>query len=205
MDEINYSLNDQISVGQSQVVTLDPTRPDLTLHEGQGGSKVGVRILLTLDPRVDPKVIHGFVARSFLTSLHHFCHARTTGFNSDIGSSMGNKHNQPDPNLLILVAHTDHHTGLGTKMKLLFIGGLVITKLRNRLQGNITEALQVIKSTLWDEVQFKEAGLSLAMETEIEEEVEVEDSLMADVRTGLTEAQDWTIELNNDCFDDKVV
>ncbi|KAF5355385.1 hypothetical protein D9757_014616 [Collybiopsis confluens] len=84
-------------------------------------------------------------------------------------------------------------------------GGLVITKLRNRLRGDITEALQVIKSTLRDEVQFKEAGPSLAMETEIEEEVEVEESLMANVRTGLKEAQDWTIELNNDCFDKEVV
>ena len=53
-------------------------------------------------------------------------------------------------------------------------------------------------------VYFHESRPSLTVETEIEEEIEEEDSLMKDVSAGLKEIGDWTIELNEDCFDNAV-
>ena len=75
----------------------------------------------------------------------------------------------------------------------------MITKHQNCLCGNIVEALEVTKSFVQDDVLFMEAGLCLATAREIEE-IEEENTLI-DYGASPHLAQDWIIELDDDCHD----
>ena len=49
-------------------------------------------------------------------------------------------------------------------------GGLTITKRRNRLKGDIVEALQCVKCAIWHDLLFREPSPSSAVEVEIDDE-----------------------------------
>ncbi|KAH0585111.1 hypothetical protein J132_10194 [Termitomyces sp. J132] len=53
-------------------------------------------------------------------------------------------------------------------------GGLTITKQRNRLQGDIVEALQCLKCAIQYDLLFREPGPSSIYEAELEELENVE-------------------------------
>ncbi|KAF5354440.1 hypothetical protein D9757_014746 [Collybiopsis confluens] len=76
-------------------------------------------------------------------------------------------------------------------------GGITITKLRNRLRGDIVEAIQVIKLTYRDTVDFKEQGPSMATEVQIDKDNAEEEENMKDVKT----QGDWVIELDDECYE----
>lgn len=73
-------------------------------------------------------------------------------------------------------------------------GGITISKRRNRLKGDVVEALQCLKCSLRHDLLFREAGSSLALEPEV-----------SDVESGLdepdldvNEIESWDIILDDD-------
>lgn len=72
-------------------------------------------------------------------------------------------------------------------------GGITISKHRNRLKGDIVEALQCVKCSLRNDLLFREPGPSSLTEVELDEsEMEVETrSVDADEVTVEEEGFDW--------------
>ncbi|SJL14861.1 uncharacterized protein ARMOST_18335 [Armillaria ostoyae] len=72
-------------------------------------------------------------------------------------------------------------------------GGLTITKLRNRLRGDVVEALQLLKYALRNDNDYFRDKCSLAAEEALEDEQMLEEDTMKDI-----DAPEWNFA--NDCF-----
>lgn len=80
--------------------------------------------------------------------------------------------------------------------------GLTITKLRNRLQGDIVEALQVLKCTLRSELIIREPSPSSILEDQILLEEVDEMGEASDARSTGDGSVDLVIDLDSDCEED---
>jgi hAT family C-terminal dimerisation region len=82
-------------------------------------------------------------------------------------------------------------------------GGLTITKRRNRLKGDIVEALQCLKCSIRHDLLFREPGPSSVVEAECDDEEEVIDD--GDGEAGwdelLTDDEDDDMDIDSDWSD----
>ena len=83
-------------------------------------------------------------------------------------------------------------------------GGITISKHRNRLKGDIVEALQCVKCTIRHDLLFREVAPSSVMEAEWNEE-EDDSELTGDVGDLVTEEKGWDeLIIVDDDEDDEV-
>lgn len=73
-------------------------------------------------------------------------------------------------------------------------GGITISKRRNRLKGDVVEALQCLKCSLRHDLLFREAGPSSALEPEVSD---VESGL-DEPDSDINEIESWDIILDDD-------
>ena len=66
-------------------------------------------------------------------------------------------------------------------------GGITISKQRNRLKGDIVEALQCVKCAIWDDLLFQEPGPSSTFEAEVNDDCECGE----DSEEGSETAEGW--------------